>query len=102
RLASLNHGSIVSPVAGHEAKTVAAKASAWQQTVPEIRTDGQQRDPVITVQLSDVDYESVVEKAKGEENEGRRRELVRSLIAEMIGLADGDADLQGAHRHKIL
>ena len=31
------------------------------------------------MQLSDVDYESIVERAKGEDNEGRRRELLLKL-----------------------
>ncbi len=102
RLASLNHGSIVSPLPGNEANMVLAKVRDWSRTVPEIRVDGEHRDPVIQVQLSDVDYESVVERAKGEENEGRRRELVKSLVIESLRLDLGDADMLGVHQHEIV
>ena len=52
-----------------------AKVREWYRRVPEIHVGGDPRNPVIRVQLSDVDYESVVENAKGEDNDGRRREL---------------------------
>jgi len=77
RLASLNHGSIRSPLPGSEAGLVLAKVREWSRRVPEIHVGVDPRDPVIRVQLSDVDYESVVENAEGEGNDGRRRELLK-------------------------
>src|SRR5207237_169901 len=65
RLASLNHGSIISPLRGAEAGIVLAKVREWERKVPEIRVSGEARNPVIRVRLSDVDYESIVENAKG-------------------------------------
>ena len=85
RLASLNHGSIKSPLPGSEASIVLAKVKEWARRVPEIHVGGDPRNPVIRVQLSDVDYESVVENAKGEDNEGRRRELIKDLVREALG-----------------
>ena len=70
RLASLNHGSIKSPLPGSEAGIVLAKVREWSRTVPEIHVGSDPRNPVIRVQLSDVDYESVVENAQGR---GQRR-----------------------------
>ena len=96
RLASLNHGSIVTPLPGGEASAVTSKVRNWSTRVPEIRVDNDQRNPVITVQIADVDYESVVEKAKGEDNEGRRRELVKDLVVDSLGLQLGKEDLRGA------
>ena len=100
RLASLNHGSITSPLPGHEASVVLSKVKEWAGKIPEIRVDADARNPVIRVVLSDVDYESVVERAKGEDNDGRRRELVRDLVRGAIGLAGQDADLLGAFGHQ--
>ena len=77
RLASLNHGSIRSPLPGSEAGLVLVKVREWSRTVPEIRIGGDPRNPVFRVQLSDVDYESVVENAEGEGNDGRHRELLQ-------------------------
>jgi len=102
RLASLNHGSIVSPLPGSEVGTVLAKVKEWARRVPEIHVDGDPRNPVIRVQLSDVDYESVVERAKGEDNDGHRRELIKDLVREALGLTARDADVFGAYAHSVI
>ncbi len=102
RLASLNHGSIVSPLPGSEVGIVLAKVKDWARQVPEIHVDADSRNPVIRVQLSDVDYESVVERAKGEDNDGRRRELLKDLVRDALGLVARDADLLGAYPHSVV
>lgn len=102
RLASLNHGSIKSPLPGSEAGIVLAKVKEWSKRVPEIHVGSDPRNPVVRVQLSDVDYESVVENAKGEENEGRRRELVKELVREALGVTGAEADVFGAQTHTVI
>lgn len=102
RLASLNHGSIVSPLPGNEAVTVAAKVREWAKHVPEIHVDAESRNPVIRVQLSDVDYESIVEKARGEDNDGRRRQLIKDLVTESLNLTLGSEDLRGAQPYELV
>ena len=102
RLASLNHGSIVSPLPGGEGKLVLAKVRTWARDIPEIHLDGSDSNPTVRIQLSDVDHESVVERAKGEDNDGRRRELVKTLVSESLGLELGQADIQGAYSHSII
>ncbi len=79
-----------------------SKVRTWARDVPEIHLDGGDANPTIRVQLSNVDHESIVERAKGEENEGRRRELVKSLVSETLGLELGRPDMQGAHRQEIV
>lgn len=102
RLASLNHGSIVSPLPGGEVSTVLAKLKDWARTVPEIHVDGNERNPVIRLQLSNVDYESIVEKAKGEDTDGKRRELIKELVREALGVREQDADVYGAYQHTVV
>ncbi|HXL95674.1 MAG TPA: hypothetical protein VN969_42685 [Streptosporangiaceae bacterium] len=102
RLASLNHGSIKSPLPGSEAGIVLAKVREWSRRVPEIHVGGDPRNPVIRVQLSDVDYESVVENAKGEDNDGRRRELIKDLVRDALGITARDADVFGAYSHPVI
>ncbi|MFT4164430.1 MAG: DUF6079 family protein [Microlunatus sp.] len=102
RLASLNHGSIVSPLPGDEATLVASRVRDWARDVPEIHLDSDTRNPVVRMQLSDVDYESIVEKAKGEDNEGRRRELIKSMVASGLGIELGAEDIRGAYVHQII
>lgn len=98
RLAALNHGSIVSPLPGQEATVVLSKVRRWAADVPEIHVTADSRNPVIRVRIAEVDYESVVEKAKGEDNDGRRREALKRLVWEAFGLADLDGDAFGVSR----
>ena len=102
RLASLNHGSIKSPLPGSEAGIVLAKVREWNRRVPEIHVGGDPRNPVIRVQLSDVDYESVVENAKGEDNDGRRRELIKELVQDALGVTARDPDVFGVYEHPVI
>jgi Family of unknown function (DUF6079) len=102
RLASLNHGSIRSPLPGSEAGIVLAKVREWNRKVPEIHVGGDPRNPVIRVQLADVDYESVVENAKGEDNEGRRRELLKDLVRDALGITTRDPDVFGVYAHPVI
>lgn len=102
RLASLNHGSIRSPLPGSEAGIVLAKVREWNRRVPEIHVSGDPRNPVIRVQLSDVDYESVVENARGEDNEGRRRELIKELVRDALGVIARDPDVFGVYEHPVV
>ena len=102
RLASLNHGSIKSPLPGIEASVVLAKVKEWSRKVPEIHVGTDPRNPVIRVQLSDVDYESVVENAKGEDNDGRRRELIKDLVREALGITAADPDVFGVYTHPVI
>lgn len=102
RLASLNHGSIVTPLPGNEATMVTGKVREWARHIPEIHIDNEARNPVIRVQLSDVDYESIVDKAKGEDTDGRRRELMKSLVIESFGVQLGSEDLRGAQPYQFV
>jgi hypothetical protein len=101
RLASLNHGSIRSPLPGSEAGIVLTKVKEWNRRIPEIHVGADPKNPVIRVQLSDVDYESVVENAKGEDNDGRRRELIKDLVREALGVAETSPDVFGAYQHTV-
>lgn len=103
RLASLNHGSIVSPLPGGEARVVGSKVRDWAARVPEIHVDDDPHDPAVRVQLSDVDYESIVEKARVEDNAGRQRNMLRRLVLENLELSlSENTDLTGAHRHSVV
>lgn len=101
RLSSLNHGSITSPLKGREANVVDGKIRSWAQRVGDIKIGGTDRAPVYTVHLSDVDYESIIEKAKGEDNPGRQRELLQRLVLEAAAVPQQDLGIDGALQHRI-
>ncbi|MDO5628743.1 MAG: hypothetical protein Q4G43_10515 [Mobilicoccus sp.] len=99
RLAALNHGSIVAPIPGAEAQAALSKVRTWAADVPEIQVDTTGREPAIAVQLTDVDYESIVAKAGIEDNEGRRRQLIQRIVKSAFGIEAGaEPDLEGAYR----
>ncbi|PIJ35009.1 phage resistance protein [Mycobacterium heckeshornense] len=102
RLAALNHGSIRSKLAGGESRVVLGVVREWaQKDVPEISVSDA-ANPVIRVQLADVDYQSILERIRGEDNSGRRRVLVRRLVHEALGLSSRQDDLSGAATRTIV
>lgn len=89
RLAALNHGTIRTPLPGREAQTVLQKCRGWAQEVGELKI-GEGTNPVITLQLTGVDVQSILDKAKGEDNQGNRLRKVRELLLDALGLSRGD------------
>lgn len=102
RLASLNHGSITSPMPGNEARLVMAAINTWRKDVPEIQISSNASDPVIRVQLAEVDYESVVERVKGEDNQGRRRQLIKEIVHEQLEVNLDSTDLGSAATRQVI
>ena len=99
RLAALNHGSIVAPIPGAEAQAALSKIKTWAADVPEIQVDLSSNEPTIAVQLTNVDYESIVQKASIEDNDGRRRQLIMRLVKTEFGIdLAAEHDLEGAYR----
>jgi len=60
----LNHGSITSPLPGQEASIVLSKVRRWSTSVPEIHISDDARNPVVRMRIDEVDYESVVQRAR--------------------------------------
>lgn len=102
RLAALNHGSIKVRIAGGEQRVVLGVVRDWAaRDVPEISvSDG--ANPVVRVQLAEVDYRSILERVQGEDNSGRRRVLLRTLVHQALGVTTGQADLGGAATRTII
>lgn len=102
RLAALNHGSIKARMAGGEARVVLGVVREWaQKEVPEI-TVSEGANPIIRVQLADVDYQSIIERVRGEDNAGRRRVLTRRLVHKALGVPSGQDDLSGAATRTVI
>lgn len=101
RLAALNHGSIKSRLRGGEARVVLGVVREWTKEVPEISvSDG--TNPIIRVQLADVDYQSVLERVRGEDNPGRRRVLIRKLVHQALGVTTDQDDLAGGATRTVI
>ncbi len=94
KLAALNHGTIKSPIPGQEARTVLGKCSKWAGQVGDIKIsdDG---DPIIAIQLSGVDTESILEQAQIYDSEGTRRKLIKDILFQEFNVQDdGELFLQ--------
>lgn len=87
RLASLNHGSVISLIPGDQIGQIAARVKQWAAEVPEL-TVSSDANPLISIALESVDYERILTRAQTEDTEGRRRELMRSLLSEQFGVND--------------
>ena len=85
KLAALNFGTVVSMIPGQEAVQVVALARDWSKEFGEITIGSQTGDPVISLQLSGVDYDSVLVHVQNEDTYENRRALLRRLLAEQIG-----------------
>ena len=89
RLAYLNHGTVATPIPGTEASAVLTKVRSWVHQVGELRV-GDEKDPIIKLELSGIDYNSVIERVLNEDTPGARRSLLRRLVFEQIGIGGGE------------
>jgi hypothetical protein len=90
RLAALNHGTIKSPIPGREGQEVLRRCRLWAASVGEIRI-GEETNPTIAIQLSGVDTEAIIERARREDNLGNRIRRVRQMLFEQLGVEGEDA-----------
>jgi hypothetical protein len=86
RLAALNHGTIRSPLPNGEASTVLTKVRGWASHAGEIQISADAGNPLISMQLSGVDVEGVLENARSIDNFGNRVRTVKDLLFGDIGI----------------
>jgi len=85
KLAALNWGTIDAFIPGTEAQQVLELVRGWAAEFGEISI-GAGADPIITATLSGVDYDSILDRVRTEDNQQTRRELVRRLVADELAL----------------
>lgn len=85
KLAALNHGTIKSPIPGREAQTVLQKCRKWAGQVGEIKIS-EDVNPIISIQLSGVDTESIIDQARITDNDGNRRRLIKEMVFDAFGI----------------
>lgn len=91
KLAALNWGTIDAFIPGAEAEEVLTIVRSWATEFGEI-TVGDGSDPIITATLSGVDYDSILDRVRTEDNEQTRRELISKLIVDELGLSDSSLE----------
>ncbi len=89
RLVALNHGLITSPVPGTEVSSVVGKLRTWASQMGEMQVGDDPHNPTVAIVLSDVDTRAILDIVRGNDNTGSRRQLIRDLIVEELGLPPG-------------
>ncbi|GAA4282747.1 hypothetical protein GCM10022261_02780 [Brevibacterium daeguense] len=84
KLAALNFGSVVSMFGGNVSGQVVTLAAEWQGKFSEI-TVGSTADPVISLQLTGVDFDAILAHVTQEDSHPNRRKLIRDTLVDEIG-----------------
>lgn len=91
RLSALNHGTIRSRIPGREHQVVAQKLRTWVDlSGGAIRLSDDPINPTVSIQLSAVDTDAIIEKAKGFDNVGTRQFKIRQMLFKSLGIPDQD------------
>ncbi len=90
RLAALNHGTVRSRIPNREHQVVADKLRRWGGVVGEIRVGEELTNPTVSLQLSGVDTESIVESARTFDNVGTRQFKIRQMLFKSLGIPEQD------------
>ncbi|WP_291980612.1 hypothetical protein [Luteitalea sp.] len=90
RLAALNHGTIRTPIPGGEAREVLRRVRHWAGHVGEIKIAGDEANPTIAIQITGVDTEGIIEQARGEDNHGNRKRLIKEHLYKAVGIDNWD------------
>ena len=91
RLVALDHGSYRTRIPGREQTVVIDKCRRWAAATGVIKLEGAGDNPRLTLQLTDVDTDRIVEQAQAEDNDGNRRRKIRELLFEEFGLPKEEA-----------
>lgn len=92
RLVALNHGTIASPVPGQERSMALTRLRMLGRAVGELRIGEDPHDPSVELQLTGVDTDGILARARGElDTPGARRRLLRSTVFAAIGVDDQEA-----------
>ena len=95
RLSALNHGSIRSPIPRGEVPQVGRKVEEWASRFGEVKYT-KADDPGVALELIGVDVDSVLASARHYDNAGARKQLVKRLLWEELGIGASDKFLEHA------
>jgi hypothetical protein len=90
RLAALNHGTIKSPIPGREGSIVLGKCRRWAAEIGQIKIGDEPTNPTISVQLTGVDTESILEQAQTVNNRGNQILKIKELLFGQLGIPQED------------
>lgn len=89
KLQALNYGAVRASFKGGEDREVARRLRAWAGQVGELRFEGGSLTDLVSIHLSQVDLEPILERVSAEDNESNRRKKVRELLFDALGIPSG-------------
>jgi hypothetical protein len=91
KLAALNHGTIRSRIPGREHQVVAQKLQKWVDlSGGVIHLSDEPVNPTVSIQLSGVETESIIEAARVYDNPGNRQFKIRGILFKSLGIPEQD------------
>ncbi|MBF0098800.1 MAG: phage resistance protein [Magnetococcales bacterium] len=91
RLAALNHGNVRAPIPGQEAGIVLQKCRKWAGQIGELKIGDEPSNPTLSIQLSGVDIETILDKARSVDNPGSRAEKIREMLCAALAIPESDS-----------
>ena len=89
RLAALNHGTIKTRIQGREASIAEAKFRDWAGRVGQLKVD-ESTPPIISLQLTGVDVDGIIDKAASQDNFGNRLRCLKEILFKQLELRSED------------
>ena len=83
KLAALNYGTITTFIPGQQAQRVMTIVKEWAAEFGEVHI-GDGENPVISITLTGVNYDTLLEYAQGEDNAANRRALLRTMLSDEL------------------
>ena len=91
RLAALNHGTIRARIPGREHQIVEQKLRTWVDlSGGVIHLSDEPINPTVSIQLSGVETESIIEAARVYDNPGNRQFKIRGMLFKSLGIPEQD------------
>lgn len=89
RLAALNHGTIKTRIQGREASIAEGKFREWAGRVGQLKVD-ESTPPIISLQLTGVDVDGIIDKAASQDNFGNRLRCLKEILFKQLELRSED------------
>lgn len=89
RLSALNHGTIKTRIKGQEASIAESKFREWAGRVGQLKVDDS-TPPTISLQLTGVDVDGIIDKAASQDNFGNRLRCVKDILFKQLELRSED------------
>jgi hypothetical protein len=86
KLAALNHGTIKSPIPNREGQLVLNKCRKWASEIGQIKISDDSANPLVSIHLTGVDTQSILDQAQSEDNYGNRQRLIKELLFGQLGV----------------